>query len=480
METLKEKTAKGLLWGGLNNGLQQVLNLVFGIFLARMLTAEDYGMVGMLAIFSLIAASIQESGFTSALANKKDISHEDYNAVFWGSFFIALTLYVILFFCAPLIAAFFDQPELTALGRYVFLGFVLSSLGTAHNAYMFRNLRTKQKAMSNIMALSLSGVVAIGLAYYGFTYWGIATQSLVYIGTNTLLYWLLSGWRPTLKIDLSPLKGLFGFSSKMLATNIFNHINSNIFAVVLGKFYSEREVGFYNQASKWNYMAHIMITGMVSGIAQPVLAQAVDEQERQRRMFRKMLCFTAFVSFPLLFGLSLIAPEFIVITITEKWLPSAEILQVLCIGGAFIPIISLYSNLVISKGKSDIYMWNTIVLGLFQLVVILMLKDFGIRTMVTVYVIINILWLLVWHYFVWREIRLSLWSVLKDIVPFATAATIAMLAAHFFTQSLENIYFCLMGKILVAAAAYILIMWLSGSAIFKESLAFFVKKTLKV
>ena len=168
--TLKEKTAKGLLWGGISNGIQQLLNLVFGIFLARLLTPADYGMVGMLTIFSLIASTLQESGFTAALTNKRDIKHEDYNAVFWFSLFMGLSLYLILFFSAPLIADFFHQPQLIPLARYSFLGFVISSTGTAQNAYIFRNLMVRQKALSVCIGLFISGIVGITLAYHGFSY----------------------------------------------------------------------------------------------------------------------------------------------------------------------------------------------------------------------------------------------------------------------------------------------------------------------
>ena len=140
-ESLKEKTAKGLLWGGISNGIQQLLNLFFGVFLARLLTPDDYGMVGMLTIFSLIAGTIHESGFIPALINKKDIKHEDYNAVFWFSILTSLCLYTLLFFCAPLIARFFNQPELTSLARYSFLGFFISSTGVAHSAYFYKNFR---------------------------------------------------------------------------------------------------------------------------------------------------------------------------------------------------------------------------------------------------------------------------------------------------------------------------------------------------
>lgn len=475
-QSLKEKTAKGLFWGGLSNGMQQLLNLFFGIFLARILDAEDYGMVGMLSIFSLIAGSLQESGFTAALANKREISHKDYNAVFWFSTGLSACLYLILFFCAPLIARFYDIPELTALARYSFLGFFVASLGIAHSAYLFRNLMVKQKALALNIGLIASGTVGVTMAYMGFAYWGIATQSIVYVGTINICYWYFSPWHPTLSFDLRPLKGMISFSSKLLVTNIFNHINNNILTVILGKFYSEEEVGYFTQANKWNYMGHSLVSGTVNSVAQPVLSSLSDDRERQQRAFRKMLRFTSFVSFPAMLGLSLIAPELITLTITEKWLPSVTILQLLCIGGAFLPITNLYSNLVISKGKSNVYMWNTICLGMIQIAAMFLLYPYGIHSMITVYVTINICWLFVWHYFVWREIQLNLFLALKDILPFAAIATGVMTATYYITYGFTNLYLLMISKILIATILYITIMWLSRSVTFKESLHYLFKK----
>lgn len=143
--SLKEKTAKGLFWGGFSNAMQQLLNLFFGIFLARLLSPADYGMVGMLTIFTLIASSLQESGFISAITNRKEVTANDYNAVFWFSLSVSVSVYILLFFLAPLIARFYNEPELVPLARFLFLGFILSSTTTAHCAYMFRNLMVKRR-----------------------------------------------------------------------------------------------------------------------------------------------------------------------------------------------------------------------------------------------------------------------------------------------------------------------------------------------
>lgn len=476
-QSLKEKTAKSLLWGGLSNSIQQLLNLFFGIFLARTLSRADYGMVGMLSIFSLIASSLQESGFTAALTNKKEIRHEDYNAVFWFSVGMGTTLYIVLSCCAPLIAAFYNTPELTSLARYSFLGFFISSLGVAQSAYMFRNLLVKQRSIAMMSALAISGTVGVLLAVNGFSYWGIATQNIVYVSVLTSLYWFYSPWRPSFHFDFRPIKSMLSFSSRLLITNIFGHINYNILSVVLGKYYSGQAVGDFNQANKWNYMGYSVIVGMINGVAQPVLVNVSDDTERQKRVFRKMLRFTAFISFPCMFGLSLIAPELITIAITSKWSESASILQILCIGSAFTSITNLYSNLIISKGKSRLFMWNTIALGIIQVTSMFCCHPYSIMFMIKCYVTINVCWLLVWQYFVWREIGLSLFQTLQDILPYAFIAGITMWVTGYITRLFElNLYVTCLSRILLAALIYTIIMWLSGSVTFKESVQYLMKK----
>lgn len=475
-QNLKEKTAKSILWGGINNGGQQVLNLVFGIFLGRLLTPEDYGMVGMLAIFSLIATSLQESGFISALNRKQHITQADYNAVFWFNVLCSLLVYAVLFCCAPLIAAFFKEPALTPLSRLSFLSFVLASLGITPRAVLFRNLRVKETAWMSLAALFCSGVTGIVLAWNGFAYWGLAIQSMTYCGMMTLFSWIFSGWRPTLQIDLRPLRGMIGFSSKLLITNIFTTLNNNIFSVLFGWLYGKQIVGNYNQANKWTTMGYTFLSGTLWNVTQPVFARLTDDRERQLRAFRKMLRFTAFVSCPTLFGLGLIAPEFIVILITDKWLDSAYLMQILCIGGAFFPITSFYTNYLISQGRSNVFMWNTIGLCLVQMAAMLALHPFGVKTMVIVYVILGILWIPVWHRHVRRLIGLPLWQAVLDILPFVLLSAVTMGVAYLASLSVDNIYACIVVKIVVAVVFYIAIMKLLRVVVFQECVDFLMSQ----
>ncbi|MDR0988984.1 MAG: lipopolysaccharide biosynthesis protein [Prevotellaceae bacterium] len=470
--SLKQRTARGLLWGGISNGSQQLLNVLFGILLARMLTADDYGLIGELLIFSALAGTLQESGFTLALANRKEVRHEDYNAVFWFSLGVGTLLYLLLFFCAPLIAAFYGQPELVPLSRYLFLGFLISSTGAAQNAYLFRNLMVKQRALAQLPALALSGCVGVGMVWYGYSYWGLATQMLLYITFTNVALWFYSPWRPTLQLNFRPLGELFGFSSKLLLTNLFLQLNNNLLSSMLGKLFTKSDVGYYTQSAKWNTQAFSLINGMIGGVAQPVLAEVSADAGRQRAVFRKMLRFAAFLSFPLMLGLALVAREFIVIAITDRWLACVPLLQMLCVWGAFMPVVTLYTNLLLSGGRSTLYMWNIIAQSLLQLLGLLLIHPYGLHAMVALFVGINVGWLLIWHFFVWRSIGLRLREALTDVLPFCLLALLAMAGAWLLTRSISNLYLLLIAKMAVAALLYVVLMRVSRAAIFRESLQY--------
>ena len=292
--------------------------------------------------------------------------------------------------------------------------------------------------------------------------------------------WLLPPWgdKRGASAFFAPIREMFAFSSKMLITNIFIGVNNNIFSVVLGKLYNKYEVGTYNQANKWNTMGASTITGMVQGVAQPAFVEVGDDIERLRRVFSKMLRFTCFISFPVMFGLALVAPEFIVTLIKEKWLSSAHLMQYLCIGGAFLPIATLYYNLIISRGKSDVYMWNIIAQGCAILGSILMIHAANgtITHMVIAYVAIVILWVGIWHIFLYQEIRYPFLSALKDILPFLLIAATAIGVTYFATLWIDNRILLLICRIPMVAALYLGMLKLFGAQILRECWGYLLKK----
>lgn len=476
MESLKEKTANGLFWGGINNVGQQLLGLVFGIILGRLLSPDEYGMIAMISVFSLIANELQNSGFKVALTNMKHPEDNDYNSVFWFNIIMSLSLYAILFCCAPLIAGYYRRPELVPLCRYVFISFVLSSLGTAQSAYLFKNLRTKQQAKTGLTAVLTSCVTGAVMAWLGCSYWALATQNIVFIGVNTLLLWHYSPWRPSLRIDFGPVRRMFRFSCKILLSGIITHINNNVLNLLLGRFFSARDTGYYNQAYMWNSKCFYLLQGMVQTVAQPVFVELKDERERQIQALRKLMRITAFLSFPLLLGFGLVSREFIQITIGAKWLTSAELLRTLCLSGAVMPLATLLSNLIISKGRSDTFMWCNAALGVLMIALMVGLHAYGLHTMVAAYVALNIAWLFVWLAFAYRLTGYSLPMMLADTVPFALTAAAVMTLTGLATEPIADLRLLLAARVIMAAALYYAAMRVVSPATLGECMGFVKSK----
>ena len=469
MSTLKEKTAQGLLWGGLNSGIQQLVGLAFGIVLGRLLSPSDYGMMAMISIFSLVATALQDSGFRTALTNIEHPKDEDYNSVFWFNIIMASSLYLILFFAAPLIGEYYHTPRVVPLCRYAFLSIVIASFGTAQSAYLFKHLRAKQQAEAGALAVIMSSLTGVGMAFAGMAYWSLATQGLVYVGINTLLQWHFSPWRPSIHgITFAPVRRMFRFSCKILATTIMTHVNNNVLNILLGHYFTPRDTGNYNQAYQWNTKCYSLVQSMVAQVAQPVLVSLNGEEGRQKDVFRKMMRFTAFITFPLLFGFGLVAKEFIVTAIGEKWLASAQLIQILCVSGATMPLSTLFSNMIISKGRSGTFFWCTFTLGLVQIATMVLIWPMGIRSMVIAYTILNTSWLLVWLFFVRRLIGYGYWMFFCDVMPFALAAAGVMGVAYIATMPLSNLIALLISRFIIAVVLYYVVMKLARVKILAE------------
>lgn len=460
----------------MNNGSTQVLNLIFGIFLGRLLSPADTGMVGVLTIFTAIAGNLQSSGFTQAIANMKSPGARDYNAVFWFNVTVSLLMYAILFFCAPFIALFFRQPALTGLSRFVFLSFVISSFGIAHGAYMFKNMMIRENTVTGFTALVVSGVTGVVLAMNGKAYWSLAWQQVVYIAVVNLGRYHYTPWRPSLHIDFSPVRRMLPFSIKILFTSIINTLNGNILTLVFGRLYPISAVGSFTQANKWNTMAASFLSGTVSQVAQPVMSQIRGDDVRERRVFRKMLRLMAFLSFPAMFGLAMTAEEFILITIHEQWLGCVPLLRILCISGAFIPIYTLYQNLMISRGRSDIYLWCTVVQVAVQLAVVVAFAGHGITAMVWAYTSYNIAFIGVWQYFLHRLTGIRAYEVALDICPFLVVSAVIMIAVWYLTAGIGNLWLLFLCRILLVAVLYFVVMRIAHAHILDECMEFLRKK----
>lgn len=478
VENLKEKTAKGLFWGFLNNSSSQVLNLVLGIFLARLLSPSDYGIVGILAIFTAVAVIFQNSGFLQGLINLKEPQSRDYNSVFWFNLGVSVFFYVLLFISAPWIALFFHQPCLVKVSRILFLILPIYAFGTTYGAYMMKNMMNREIAIIGVVSMTIAGIVAVVLAWRGFSYWSLVANQMVYAICYNIGRLFYVPWHPTLKWDIDPIKKMFGFSSKLLITQLFNTINQQLLILVIGRFFSIQSVGLYTQANKWSSMARSTISGAIGQITQPVLVSVSEKREREINVLRKLVRFTAFVVFPVLLGLALVANEFVILVLGEKWTECVPLLQILCIGGAFIPISEIYQNLLISNGRSDIYMWVNICQAIFLFVAIVCLYQFGIFVVVCVSSGYYILCLLVWQYICNRCVGGNIICFMKDVVPFACVSLIVMIITYLVTLSISNLWLCLVSRVVIASLAYVASMRLLQVKVMKECVEFFMKRII--
>ena len=267
---------------------------------------------------------------------------------------------------------------------------------------------------------------------------------------------------------------------------IFTQLNNNVMNLLLGHYYGKTNTGHYNQAYQWSSKCFLLVGNMLRQVDQTVLVGLRDERERQLAVLRKMMRFTAFISFPLLFCLALVSHEFIVLAIGEKWAFAASLLPLLCLSGAFMPLSTLLTDSVISQHRSDIYLWSTVVLGVLQIAMMVGLWRQGIVVMVWAYTLLNIIWVFVWHFFVRRLMDYRLLSFLKDIVPFALAAAVVMLftwwMGEFIVYSLWfiddylKLWILLISRVVIAMLLYYGIMRIAGAVILKEVIAFFKKK----
>ena len=478
-QPLKERTEQSLFWSMLNNGTLQVLNILFGVVLARLLTPGDYGIVGVLTIFSLLAGNLQSSGFTQALINLKPPKDEDYNSVFWFNVIASVILYTVLWFCAPLIADFFHQPVLVDVSRFVFLSFLISSLGIAQGGYLIKNMMNREVAIINFIALLCSGSTGIVLAFNGYAYWSLAWQQVIYITVLNMGRYYFVIWRPSWHIDFVPVKRMFGFAVNILFTNIINTLSGQILTFIFGRFFPIAQVGNFTQANKWNTQANTFVSGTMGQVVQPVLVNVAGDKERQKRIFRKMLRFTAFVAFPVMLGLTLVAREFVTVVLGHKWLDCIPLLQVLCIAGAFMPLYTVYQQLAIGCKRSDLYLWCNVGQIVLQIGLILLcyyLISQSILVVVAVYSAFMILWLAAWQVVAKHLIDLKWLEAILDIAPFLLITLVVFALTYLATLWIENNVLLLIAKVVISATLYITVMKVAKVKIFAECWEFMRKK----
>ena len=416
-ESLKNKTVKGTIWSTLERFSVQGIQFVVMIIMARLLTPEDYGLVGMLAIFIAVSQSLIDSGFSQALIRKQDRSEVDNSTVFYFNIGVGIILYFILFFSAPLIADFYKEPQLIPITRAIGLSLVFNSLVVVQRALLTIKLDFKTQAKASATGAIVSGILGIWMAYSGFGVWAIVWQQLSNLAVVTILLWILSHWKPIWAYSWTSFKELFGFGSKLLASGLLETIYRNLYLIVIGKVFKASDLGYYTRAHQFTDFASSNITGIFQRVTYPVLCTIQDDDARLADVYRRLLKTSAFIVFPLMMGMAAVARPMILSFLTEKWLFSAVIIEVLCFAQMWYPVHAINLNLLQVKGRSDLFLRLEIIKKIMGILILCITLPLGLIPMCWGMFLGGIVGLIINTYYTGKLIHLGFIAQMRDLSP---------------------------------------------------------------
>jgi O-antigen/teichoic acid export membrane protein len=416
---MQKKTMSGMLWSFTDLMANQGIQFVIQIILARILLPEHFGLIGMILVFISISNVIIDSGFTSALVREKKPSQQDYSTVFFCNIFIAVIVYGILYIMATPISAFFREPQLILIIRILSLVVVIDSFGIIQRAILTRNVDFRSLTKINIISGICSGILAVVFALLGYGVWSIVIKTLSMQLFQTALLWFFNKWIPTLIFNVHSLKRLFRFSSNVLISSLIGTIYNNILFVVIGRFYSASQLGYYTNAVKLRDVASISITSTVQRVSYPVLSKIQNDNVQLKDNFRNIIKMTTFIIFPIMIGLAAIANPLINLLFGQKWMSSVFYLQLLCLEGMLFPLHAINLNILQVKGRSDLYLLLEIIKRTVMTIMIglALLFDTGVEGLIIATIIYSVVTLFTNTYFSAREVSYSLINQLKDILP---------------------------------------------------------------
>lgn len=360
-KSLKQKAASGMVWTAIQKYSKMGIQFVSGIILARLLTPFDYGCIGMLAIFMVVAETLIDGGFGSALVQKKRPTQEDYSTIFYWNMGLAMVMYVVLFFSAPAIARFYKIPILCDVLRVQGLILFIYSLNLIQRNQLRKQLRFKILAIVRIVTSIISLIITIVMAYEGFGVWALVAQNLISGIIPSLVFWFYVKWHPQLIFSWKSFKELFDFGIFMFLTNLLNNISTQLQGLFIGRFYNPATLGYYSKASGTEKLASGTITGVMTTVTYPLYAEVQDDLPRMQNMLKRLTSTISFITFPLLAILMLVAKPVFVLLYSDRWLDSVPYFQVLCFAGLGGCLTSVNTQCIAAIGKSKtMFLWTII------------------------------------------------------------------------------------------------------------------------
>ena len=356
MENTKQNVMSNLIWRFAERCGAQLVGFIVSIVLARILMPEEYGTVALITVFTTLFQVFVDSGLGNALIQKKDADDIDFSTVFYTNIVFCIVLYIIIFFISPLIAYFYNRPELIALTRVLGITILISGIKNVQQAYVSKNLMFKKFFFATLTGTVGAAIIGIAMALNGFGVWAIVVQQIFNLMLDTIILWVTVKWRPKRAFSFERLKGLFSFGWKLLVSAIIDTVYNNIRQLLIGKMYSSEDLAFYNRGKQFPTFIVNNVNNSIDSVLLPAMSKEQEDKERVRTMTRKSIKTSVFIMAPLMMGLAFCANNVVKIILTNKWLPCVPYLVIFCITNMFFPIHTPNLNAIKASGRSDLFL----------------------------------------------------------------------------------------------------------------------------
>lgn len=430
-ESLKNKTVKGVAWSGIDNVTQMGVSFVVSIVLARLLTPDDYGLIGIITIFTMVCNTLINAGFNTALIRKKDCSDDDYNTVFIVNLVLSILLYAVIFVCSPLIADFFGREELITLTQVSSLGMIIGALAIVQKTRLIKRIDFKTQTKITMIASVASGVIGIGMALMDCGVWSLVAQQLAVQAFRTILLFIYNKWLPSLRFSWESFHDLFGFGWKLMLGGLLDTVWKELYQVVVGKFYSPAILGQYTRSKHFSQLFSSNLTNVIQRVTFPVLSNIQDDKKRMVSAYRRIIKLTMFITAISMLFLGAISEPLLYCLIGPKWHEAATYLPLICLTGSTYPLHAINLNMLQLQGRSDLFLALEIVKKIIAIGPLIVGAFVGIIPMLYTSIVTTIIAYILNSYYSGKLIGYSSWMQIKDFAPSYAVAILIALAVYF-------------------------------------------------
>ena len=442
-QSLKDKTVKGTFWSATDAFLGQGVTFIVGLILARILSPEEYGLIGIVTIFTTVMLGVVDSGFSNALIRKQNVSDDDYSTLFYFNLAISVVMFALLFAGAPWIARFFERPQLVELVRVMGLLLIIQALSIVQNTILTRRIDFKTKTKASVTSSICSGITGIVMAFMGFGVWSLVAQQLSRQFVYSGCLWLLNKWRPKKCFKFMSLKYMWGFGWKLLVSGLLNNIWNELYKTIVGKFYSPATLGQNTRSSEYARIFSSNFTYIVQRVSYPVLAQVQDDKERMVSGYRRIITITMLVTAVVLISMGAVAEPLIYCLIGPQWHQASSFLPLICVSLSMYPLHAINLNMLQVQGRTDIFLYLEIVKKVIALGPLCLGIFVGIYWMLVGSIVTGIISFFLNSYYTGKSLGYTSWMQLKDVAPSYGVAIVVALSVYFF-KYLPISYWCVL------------------------------------